>query len=419
MLNSAMIETAIGLSLIFMLFSLFVSAMQELLASLFDSRAKFLREGVENLLYCRGKKQLSRRVLSHPVLNALNRGERDLSIFKRSTKKGVMATPLNAMKRGVERTIRLFRTNEGKRFVTPTKGDKQLKLNPPGVVGPSYIPTQAFSEALLDTVADLVNLDRSDPRTLPQLRKGILRRKRFSETQVARTLVHLIDRAERRMQSGTGETELLEEIGEWFDAGMDQVTGWYRRHTQKVLLGAGLVLAAILNVDAIRITKELYENPAVRAEAVAAAELVQALPEQSTDTSVQTAVSSVATAASELEAQMDSVGIPIGWAGITLLPDAALPDSRAAIGPWLAGSVQPWAIGWLQRIIGWLFTGIAASLGAPFWFDLLQRFITIRGAGGRRSARTGSTATRAGTADAASSASVAADEVAASGPPIV
>ena len=37
--------------------------------------------------------------------------------------------------------------------------------------------------------------------------------------------------------------------------------------------------------------------------------------------------------------------------------------------------------GWLSRIVGWLLTIIAVSLGAPFWFDLLNRFITIRASG--------------------------------------
>lgn len=35
----------------------------------------------------------------------------------------------------------------------------------------------------------------------------------------------------------------------------------------------------------------------------------------------------------------------------------------------------------LMRLTGWLITGLAVSLGAPFWFDLLQRFVSLRGAG--------------------------------------
>lgn len=34
-----------------------------------------------------------------------------------------------------------------------------------------------------------------------------------------------------------------------------------------------------------------------------------------------------------------------------------------------------------QALLGWLIIGIGASLGAPFWFDLLGRFVKLRGSG--------------------------------------
>jgi hypothetical protein len=36
---------------------------------------------------------------------------------------------------------------------------------------------------------------------------------------------------------------------------------------------------------------------------------------------------------------------------------------------------------WLTKVLGWFVTGLALSLGAPFWFDLLGKFMNIRGAG--------------------------------------
>jgi hypothetical protein len=39
---------------------------------------------------------------------------------------------------------------------------------------------------------------------------------------------------------------------------------------------------------------------------------------------------------------------------------------------------------WLfPKLLGWLLTALAISLGAPFWFDLLKKVINIRGAGGK------------------------------------
>jgi hypothetical protein len=44
-------------------------------------------------------------------------------------------------------------------------------------------------------------------------------------------------------------------------------------------------------------------------------------------------------------------------------------------------------IGWVKggfgptTIFGWVITALAASLGAPFWFDLLNKFINVRASG--------------------------------------
>ena len=36
---------------------------------------------------------------------------------------------------------------------------------------------------------------------------------------------------------------------------------------------------------------------------------------------------------------------------------------------------------WLTMALGWLITAFAVSLGAPFRFDLLNRFVNVRASG--------------------------------------
>ncbi|HEV7645405.1 MAG TPA: hypothetical protein VGO50_15790 [Pyrinomonadaceae bacterium] len=54
--------------------------------------------------------------------------------------------------------------------------------------------------------------------------------------------------------------------------------------------------------------------------------------------------------------EIKSLGLPIGWTGFN------------------------YNLGWdwIFKVIGWLITAIAISLGAPFWFDLLKQFMNIR-----------------------------------------
>jgi hypothetical protein len=36
---------------------------------------------------------------------------------------------------------------------------------------------------------------------------------------------------------------------------------------------------------------------------------------------------------------------------------------------------------WVLKCVGLLMSVLAASLGAPFWFDTLSKFVNLRGAG--------------------------------------
>lgn len=59
--------------------------------------------------------------------------------------------------------------------------------------------------------------------------------------------------------------------------------------------------------------------------------------------------------AEEVKALLDSMPIPMGW--------------QFSFNPWYCG------------IVGWIITAVAISLGAPFWFDPLQKVVNIRAAG--------------------------------------
>jgi hypothetical protein len=70
--------------------------------------------------------------------------------------------------------------------------------------------------------------------------------------------------------------------------------------------------------------------------------------------------------------QLQALGLPIGW-------DATDDPKRTwpGLNFFQAG-------GWTDQIywhaLGWILTALALSLGAPFWFDLLNKFIVIRSA---------------------------------------
>lgn len=43
--------------------------------------------------------------------------------------------------------------------------------------------------------------------------------------------------------------------------------------------------------------------------------------------------------------------------------------------------VRPWSA--LKMLIGWVFSGVAIAMGAPFWFDLLSKVVNVRNTGNK------------------------------------
>lgn len=62
--------------------------------------------------------------------------------------------------------------------------------------------------------------------------------------------------------------------------------------------------------------------------------------------------------------QFGQMGLPYGWSGKKL--------NKLEHSDW---SII------LFSLLGWLITALATLFGAPFWFDTLQKFVRLRGAG--------------------------------------
>jgi hypothetical protein len=135
---------------------------------------------------------------------------------------------------------------------------------------------------------------------------------------------------------------------------MDRVSGKFKRQTQRQLLRLGFLMAVVANVDSLRLMQRLYTDPALRQAAVAMAESVA-----KDSTSVR------ATQADKAVDQLQSLALPIGWHRSTF-PTGAFASTSAT-----AGTV-------FQTLVGWALTALAISLGAPFWFELLNKFMVIR-----------------------------------------
>jgi len=143
------------------------------------------------------------------------------------------------------------------------------------------------------------------------------------------------------------------------------------------LLVIGVILSVAINADSITIGNVLWHNGPLRDSVVAAAEEIAkenvlAPPVSSTGVVTPTPVFSGSLGLTGLPliqqviTETKNLQLPLGWNQNPL---------DGASDPTIVPNNFP---DWLLKILGLLATTIAISLGAPFWFDLLNKIVNIR-----------------------------------------
>lgn len=218
---------------------------------------------------------------------------------------------------------------------------------------PSYIPARSFAVALLDTVAPAE--DGKSP-TVKSLRSTV---DKIENPYVRAQLLSIIDNSEDDLVSVRAGVEA------WYDDAMDRVSGWYKRRLQTIILAIALFITLATNADSLMIANNLFRDATLRSTVVAAAQSSAAPVSAVVSDLGQTEATQVAPNVQNLDLQQ--LHLPLGWS-TDAGSERALPDGFS---------------GWTTKIIGLLLTALAVSLGAPFWFDTLNKMINLRMAGAK------------------------------------
>jgi hypothetical protein len=228
---------------------------------------------------------------------------------------------------------------------------------------PSYIPSRVFAIALLDV---LRGKEASKALGINNLLAGasdLVAKIPGPLTGLKHTLSLLVSDADTFKGDVNDKAQAVSaRLEEWFNDSMARASGWYKRKAQLWSFGIGFGAAIFLNADSLHVGMTLWSDSNLRAEVVAAAGSVAKDGTPNADTQA-------------VMASLRDSKLPVGW------------DAEEFFPP-----VKPF----LLRLLGWLVTGFAASLGAPFWFDLLNKALRLRGSGVPISARSGEPAQKKG-----------------------
>lgn len=329
---SGILDVAIGMVFVYLLLSLICSAMTEMLETWFKQRGKNLWRGLTELLYDK-QGAFVEQLYKDPLIYGLYSGDQ------------------------------------------PSAKSRNL---------PSYIASRTFALALIHQIVNGQNL-HGQALTVQHIKEGLRKNTDLPEALKPLLLV-LINTA------GDDLEKAIKSIEAWYDNATDRIAGWYKRHTQWVAFFAGLAIAAVGNVDSLTLVRSLSSDDALRSALVSASgEYAKARKEetgvggQKHDVGKGQSASSEACGAKNSPecqaakacedeaasgssaclyytnlAQLNSLGLPIGW---------NTGDPRTV-------SPEGWA--WVNKVIGLLMSGIAASFGAPFWFDMLNKIMKFR-----------------------------------------
>jgi hypothetical protein len=380
-----MLDIAIGIVFVFVLVSLIASTINEIILSFLNMRGKELLAGLKTLLDDDDASGLVNKIYNHGQIFGLFKGQFDpqkpgnlpsyipsqnfvmalLDILPsaahlpqppppQQTALAVAAAAgaaPGALQPGTQPPAAPQTASAGTATAGVTAPAPQPTTAPPVAqqTAPSSgstaatppAPPEALAAVQQDATALLANLRAAaqklaaDPKT----------------EKVGKPLMSMLDAAEGDV------AKLKKSVEDWFNGAMDRVSGWYKYRTQWMLFSIGLVLAALLNADTIRIVKQLSTDSTLRQSIVAAASNVKP-PAAGPGATLQDQINLASTQISGLT----SLGIPLGW---DRAPDFPI-QTAAALGSWL------------NMLLGWLLTAIAVSLGAPFWFDILNKIMVIR-----------------------------------------
>jgi hypothetical protein len=379
--GSEIIDTAIGLVFVFLLVSMLVTIVNELISAMLLSRAKWLRFGIARMI----GSDWATHLYAHPLIEGTAASGKQTAITEDRAWRGSGPSYLTSRSFAdvllhlvVEKDARLPRVADAVRAALRE-------------TAASDVPT--LVAAIRDAVAR-VDSAAADRRIVDELADAILAKAGAGPTYTVATAIadieSLVNAMPSRYLAGAidrlpdsakikktlslllheagGDLERFKEsIEVWFNSTMDRVSGWYKRRSQWVAAALGVIAAIGLNVDAIAVVDYLQTHAGVRDAIVAKAKAYGAVvpPKKAASGAADDESAQFAEAKREFDkttADLASLDLPIGWKG------DALPASR-----W------PREIG--AHWLGWLITALAATLGAPFWFDTLNRIISIRSAG--------------------------------------
>lgn len=371
MFNSQVLDIVIGLVFIYLIYSLLATILMELLASIFSFRAKILERGVYRML----------------------QDDCQFTSLYRSTL--LLFLPFRGTDNKAKTWYRKLLVKIRRWLVYASKHDKPQEFidsfyNHPTVQymsegafrnKPAYLRKETFSKVITDLLKGTKLNAGGDIRGAIEdaLENNKIKweeeKRQSKELENSETTFLFLNSIWVDAQGDIDKFKTY--LEQWFEETMERASGWYKKNTQLLLFLLGLLIAYTFNIDTIRIVKKLEKDPKLRTQLITQADnFLKAYPDlnQITDSAVIERRDSLFEWGNTLISRdVKNLNNVLSIKREKIEPDGSLTGWEkfiAKIGIWFGQ--------FFSGLPGWALTALAISLGAPFWFDLLNKLMKLR-----------------------------------------
>ena len=409
---AAIIQVAAGVIFVFILLSIVVTEVNNLIARATKLRAKNLRNNINQIIE---DPVIQAKVYTHPliqlvkadpiapsrrispeeaakvargavtsvdwidpktfvdvVLNTI-KAESDQQLF------GSLLNVIDGMPAGPERRGLRAMVN---RVVATGQGMKELRNALP------YVQDRRYRSDLSDII-NQIDEEVSQLGVEPTANVGLMAGIRQIESQNLRNSLATV------MYSADSMDVARQNLETWFSNSMSRASDNYRARMKGLSVVVALVFALALNIDTLNIAQTLWEDPAQRAQL--SSELNYSVQSGELQTQVDTALPAAddeyranqAAPANELEdavgtgvaianqlQNLEDLRLPIGWTLQNVGGDPQLLNDPNNLWNYFPDNNPNGWLGLLAgKILGIAATVIAAAQGAPFWFGIVNRVL--------------------------------------------
>jgi hypothetical protein len=350
MLNSVWLDIAIGVVLVWFLFALAVSAINEAVVKLLALRSKNLWTSLRQMLDgSEGPQGILHNLVRLPTRTR-------------------PSSPYPAANASV--SARLYATQTIQALEIRSKANQKTRIE--------HIPPGVFSHALIELAISAEGAASAALEGPGKVEDTLVQVRSYVDNLPPGPLKSQL----QAVMAGVGNdiTRFRGGVEHWFDGQMTRLSRLYRAQVHIILILIGLVVAIAsfgfgLQSDSLQLVSQIQNDQNVRSAVVGAAsdavrgDLAKA---GGCDlTSAATTATTVSPAQCQLQglAKLDKLNFALS----NPVPPAASFGQRL-------GYLVPWRH--FYTLLGVLITGVAISFGSSFWFALLKRLVGLRSGGG-------------------------------------